>query len=38
MLATHVSSRYPLAEVAEAFRENMGGHTRGKIAIEIAAR
>jgi NADPH:quinone reductase-like Zn-dependent oxidoreductase len=37
-LTTHVSSRYPLAQAAEAFQESMAGHARGKIAIEIAER
>ncbi|MFJ4880618.1 NADP-dependent oxidoreductase [Streptomyces sp. NPDC088745] len=35
-LKVEVASVYPLEKAADAFRESMGGHTRGKIAIRVA--
>ncbi|MCX5207400.1 NADP-dependent oxidoreductase [Streptomyces sp. NBC_00237] len=35
-LKVEVASVYPLEKVAEAFRESMAGHTRGKIAIRVS--
>ncbi|MFF0744142.1 NADP-dependent oxidoreductase [Streptomyces sp. NPDC004111] len=35
-LKVEVAAVYPLERVADAFRESMGGHTRGKIAIKVA--
>jgi NADPH:quinone reductase-like Zn-dependent oxidoreductase len=31
-----IDSRYPLSEVAEAFRHYEGGHPSGKVAITVA--
>lgn len=34
-LKVEVASVYPLEKAADAFRESIGGHTRGKIAISV---
>jgi NADPH:quinone reductase-like Zn-dependent oxidoreductase len=36
-IRTIVSARVPLAQAAEAWRQQMSGHTRGKIVLEVAA-
>ncbi|MFJ3712874.1 MULTISPECIES: NADP-dependent oxidoreductase [unclassified Streptomyces] len=36
VLRTYVTRTFPLAEAAEALRAVEGGHTRGKIVIEVA--
>ncbi|MGW7414390.1 NADP-dependent oxidoreductase [Streptomyces sp. NPDC054863] len=35
-LTVEVAAVYPLEKAADAFRESIGGHTRGKIAISVA--
>src|SRR5262249_28475927 len=35
-IKTVVTNRYPLAKAAEAWREQMAGHARGKIVLEVA--
>jgi NADPH:quinone reductase-like Zn-dependent oxidoreductase len=35
-LRIEVAAVYPLEKAADAFRESIGGHTRGKIAITVA--
>jgi NADPH:quinone reductase-like Zn-dependent oxidoreductase len=35
-LKVEVAAVYPLEKAADAFRESIGGHTRGKIAISVA--
>jgi NADPH:quinone reductase-like Zn-dependent oxidoreductase len=32
-----VTKRYPLAQAAEAWKEQMKGHARGKIVLEVGA-
>jgi NADPH:quinone reductase-like Zn-dependent oxidoreductase len=36
-LKTVVTKRYPLANTAEAWKQQMSGHSRGKIVLEVAA-
>ncbi|MFI0978446.1 NADP-dependent oxidoreductase [Streptomyces sp. NPDC021093] len=35
-LTVEIAAVYPLEKAADAFRESIGGHTRGKIAISVA--